>query len=249
MAAFNLAAGFVPVVKASSRDVCEHEPLLHVRACDGSRTEMLGSAPQNLWRYQPRPDGLVSVSLDNNIWDWLFGHRDILRLSEELPSDRFVLFIPREVEIEHQAIPVHKPGKLEKRDFIAETIRHCGIRTIGDLGFAAPPGVVQRRLGFGAGTFRSHLDNARTAAMRHFLENRTRPTGLAGNEADLRLAVFAFSSVVLTRDHEAGPLRFARERGGKVLRVNDGHAHPGCLAAAILATLGPATASADGISG
>ena len=108
--------------------------------------------------------------MDNNIWDWLFDRQDTFRLSEELPSSRFVLVIPREVEIEHQAIPVHKPGKLEKRDFIAETIRSCGIRTIGYFGFAAPPGKVNRFLGFDQGTWMSDLDRARTHAMRHFLE-------------------------------------------------------------------------------
>jgi hypothetical protein len=177
------------------------------------------------------------VSLDNNIWDWLFDRQDTFRLSEELPSNRFVLVIPREVEIEHQAIPVHKPGKLEKRDFIAETIRSCGIRTVGYFGFAMPPGVVNRCLGFNHGTWMSELDRARTQAMRHFLESKERPTGLAGNETDLRLAVLAFSSVVLTRDSEPGPLQFARQRGGKVLLVNDQHALPGCLATAILATI------------
>lgn len=199
---------------------------------------MTDSAPGDLWQYEPRPDGRVSVSLDNNIWDWLFDRQDSFRLSEELPSGRFALVIPREVEIEHQAIPVHKPGKLEKRAFIAETIRSCSIRTVGYFGFAAPPGVVNRCLGFDCGTWMSELERARTQAMRHFLESKERPTGLVGNETDLRLAVLAFSSVVLTRDSEPGPLQFARQRGGKVLLVNDGHALPGCLAAAILATLG-----------
>lgn len=199
---------------------------------------MLESTAENLWYYQARPDGLVAVSLDNNVWDWLFEHRNTLDLSEELASDKFALFIPREVEIEHQAIPVRKPGKIEKRDFIAETIRACGIRTTGYFGFAAPPGVVQRHLAFGVGTFRSPLDGARTDAMRHFLQSKSRPTGLMGNETDLRLAVLSFSSVVLTRDEEAGPLQFARQRGGKVLLVKDEHARPGCLAAAILAILG-----------
>ncbi len=101
---------------------------------------MTEPAPGDLWRYESRPDGRVSVSLDNNIWDWLFDRQGTFRLSEELPSNRFVLVIPREVEIKHQAIPVHKPGKLEKRDFISETIRSCGIRTVGYFGFAMSPG-------------------------------------------------------------------------------------------------------------
>lgn len=205
---------------------------------------MSGSEAEILWQYEPRPDGLVSVSLDNNMWDWLFARQDTFKLSEELPSSRFALTIPREVEIEYQAIPAHKPGKLEKRDFIAETIRACSIRTVGYFGFAAPPGNVNRFLGFNHGTWMSDLDRARTRAMRHFLEVKARPTGLAGNEADLRLAVLAFSSVILTRDSEPGPLRFARELGGKILVVNDGHACAGCLSTAILDTVGPAAATA-----
>jgi hypothetical protein len=203
---------------------------------------MSASAPENLWQYQPRPDGLVAVSLDNNMWDWLFGHRDAFKLSEALPSDRFVLFIPREVEIEHLAIPKDTQERLEKRDFIIDTIRSCRIKTTGFFGFAPPPGVVDRCLGFDQGTWRSDLDHARMDALRPYLKQRTRPSGLVGNETDLMLAVLAFSSVVLTRDQKPGPLQFAREQGGKVLLVNDGHAIPGCLATAVLAIQAPTVA-------
>ena len=142
---------------------------------------MIDSAQENLWRFEPRPDGLVSVSLDNNIWDGCSSIETPFRLAEELHCTRFALVIPREVEIEHLAIPTDEREKLEKRDFIAETIRSCSIRTIGYFGFAAPPGVVNRYLGFNHGTWMSLLERARTEAMRHFLENKTRPTGLAGN--------------------------------------------------------------------
>ena len=208
----------------------------------------MNSGQESLWRFQPRESGRVSVCLDNNIWDWLYAHRVTLRLSEELPSERFALLIPREVEIEHLAIPADSHDKLEKRSFIAETIHCCGIKTIGFFGFAAPSGIVNRFLGFDHGTWMSDLERARIEAMRPYLKRGTRPSGLAGNEADLMVALSAFHSVVLTRDQKSGPLQFARERGGKILFVSDGHAVSGTLAAAILEALGAATVGAKAFS-
>jgi hypothetical protein len=55
------------------------------------------------WKYTKRPDGLVSVTLDNNVWDFLFARK--IDLAAELPADEFAIFITREVEIERMAIP------------------------------------------------------------------------------------------------------------------------------------------------
>jgi hypothetical protein len=55
--------------------------------------------------YRTRTHGRIAVTIDSNVWD-LF-HRLDLRLSTELPNNRFLLFIPREIEIEIVAIPAH----------------------------------------------------------------------------------------------------------------------------------------------
>lgn len=55
------------------------------------------------WQYSKRTDGKIAVTLDNNIWDFLFDRK--LNLATELPSEEFAIFIPREAEIETEAIP------------------------------------------------------------------------------------------------------------------------------------------------
>ena len=55
------------------------------------------------WQYKRRVDGLIAVTLDNNVWDFMFKRHMDLR--NELPSENFIIFINREVEIESTAIP------------------------------------------------------------------------------------------------------------------------------------------------
>ena len=57
------------------------------------------------WQYRKRSDGIIAITLDNNVWDFLFQRK--LDLASELPSDQFAIIIPREVEIETFAIPAN----------------------------------------------------------------------------------------------------------------------------------------------
>jgi tRNA threonylcarbamoyladenosine modification (KEOPS) complex Pcc1 subunit len=82
------------------------------------------------WKYRRRNDGIIAITLDNNVWDFLF-HRKI-DLAAELPSDEFAIFITREVEIERMAIPYNK-SKAALRSYIDQTIAKCGIRTTSVL--------------------------------------------------------------------------------------------------------------------
>jgi hypothetical protein len=159
-------------------------------------------------------------------------------LREALPANRFALFVPREVEIEHLAISAHNQAL---HDFIIETRKSCGIRTNGYFGFGTV-GSVQRSLGFN-GTFMSDLDRARLEEMRPYIGRSAKGSGLAKHETDVMLALLAFHSVVLTLDNDGGPLGFARKRGGKILDINAGHVNPGYLADGILAILSPAAPS------
>jgi hypothetical protein len=45
------------------------------------------------WEYTKRPDGGIAVTLDNNVWDFLFLRE--LDLASELPLDQFAIFHPR----------------------------------------------------------------------------------------------------------------------------------------------------------
>ena len=46
---------------------------------------------------------MINVYIDNNVWDFLFARR--IDLAVALPSDRFCLYIPREVEFEIPTAP------------------------------------------------------------------------------------------------------------------------------------------------
>ena len=52
--------------------------------------------------YTGRSDGRIAVTLDSNVWDFLFARN--LILSTELSCDAFALFITREMEIEGSAM-------------------------------------------------------------------------------------------------------------------------------------------------
>jgi hypothetical protein len=99
--------------------------------------------------YHRRPDGKIAATLDNNVWDFLF--RERVDLALELAADAFLLFIPREIEIETLATP-ETAQKEGLKHFVDGTIRRCYIKTTYTFGFALPT-ALQRRGGFGVGTF------------------------------------------------------------------------------------------------
>jgi hypothetical protein len=174
------------------------------------------------WHYTKRPDGKIAVTLDNNVWDFLFLKR--LDLGSELPRDEFAIFITREVEIETAAIPDHS-SKEELKDYIARTIIDCDIRTTSVFGFASPGPEPQRVGGFGQGTWQSRTESEFYGEIRdRFLTGkRQKKSLLTDNEADAAVAAQSFFSVVLTCElpNKAGPLRYAAEHGGKILRLAD----------------------------
>jgi hypothetical protein len=45
------------------------------------------------WAYTKRNDGKIAVTLDNNVWNFLFQRK--IDLAAELPSDEFAIFITR----------------------------------------------------------------------------------------------------------------------------------------------------------
>ncbi len=86
------------------------------------------------WSYSKRADGKIAITLDNNVWNFLFDRQ--IDLAVELPSNRFEVYITREVEIETLAIP-DNTTKATLREFIAKTITGCNIRTTWVFGFAS----------------------------------------------------------------------------------------------------------------
>lgn len=166
--------------------------------------------------YQKRPDGKIAVTIDSNVWNLFFDK--YMRLADELPPSKFMLFIPREVEIETYAMSnrTDKDGLLK---YIQGQIVESSIRTTAVFSFASTGTGPQRGGNFGSGTFQSESNRAFYAAVHNkaLLSGKIMGSQLYKNEADAALGACAFSSVVLTCDTKAGPLSLARELGGKVL--------------------------------
>jgi hypothetical protein len=170
------------------------------------------------WQYTKRPDGKIAITLDNNVWNFLF--QKGIDLALELPSEKFAIFITREVEIETLAIPA-KASKTALKDYIAQTIASCNIRTTSVFGFARSGPGPQRLGGFGQGTWQSRTEQEFYAAIRerYLLGKSQTKSQLTKNEGDAAVAARSFFSIALTceRPNKSGPLRFAAERGGKIL--------------------------------
>lgn len=174
------------------------------------------------WQYTKRPDGKIAITLDNNVWDFLF--QKGIDLASELPPEEFALSITREVEIETLAIPANASNAALK-DYIVRTIVSCGIRTISVFGFATNGPSPQRVGGFGQGTWQSQTEREFYAAIRerYLRDKGAKKSQLSRNEADAAVAAQSFFSIVLTCESSKnpGPLRFAAERGGKFLWLED----------------------------
>jgi hypothetical protein len=173
------------------------------------------------WKYTRREDGIIAVTLDNNVWDFLL-HRKI-DLAAELPSDAFAIFITREVEIERMAIPDYE-SKAALRSYINQTISRCGIRTTSVFGFATDGPGPRRVGGFDQGTWQSQTEREFYDAIRerYLLRKTETNSQLTQNEADAPVAAQSFFSIALTCENpgNSGPLRFAAEHGGKVLYLS-----------------------------
>ena len=177
------------------------------------------------WQYTKRADGKIAITLDNNVWNFLFDRVDRgLNLALELPSDKFAIFIPREIEIETEAIPVND-SKTALKDYIARTRDDCHIRTTSVFGFAKKGPGPQRFGGFGHGTWQSQTAREFYAVIseQYLLGKSEKNSQLTDNEADAAVAANSFFSIVLTCEFPktTGPLRFASEHGGKILYLRD----------------------------
>ena len=174
--------------------------------------------------YMKRSDSRIAVTIDSNVWD-LF-HKLGVELSVELPANRFVLGIPRQIEIELAAIP-DRPDKLALKTYVSRQMREADIHVSALFGFAEAAGDPARHGGFGFGTFQSDDERAYyTAISPQHLINKP-PTGsrLTKNEGDAALGAASLGSVVLTCDvKKPGPIREAVcNHGGKVLDMRQYH--------------------------
>lgn len=174
------------------------------------------------WPYTKRSDGRIAITLDNNVWNFLYdGNID---LAVELPRERFAIFITRQVEIETLAIP-SITTKAALKQFIARTIAKCGIATTWVFGFDSGGPGPQRYGGFDQGVWQSQTEREfYEAIQQQYLTNKSaKKSQLNGNEGDAAVAAQSFFSIALTCESPGnpGPLRYAAEHGGKVLYLAD----------------------------
>lgn len=163
---------------------------------------------------------MINVFIDSNVWNFLFDQQ--IDLAVALPSNKFRLYIPREVELEVGAIV--RPEKAELKAFIEATIAKCSIQTDRLFGFyndSLAPGE-QRVGGFDEGRWASPEELAFIARYTAALKTKKRPTTpLYPKEADILLAARASHSVVLSFDDKSGPIRDAYQQGGMVVFLTD----------------------------
>ena len=173
------------------------------------------------WDYVRRSDGKIAITLDNTVWNFLF-HRKI-DLAVQLPTNRFAIFITREVEIEKDAIP-EKESKRELREYIARTIASANIQTTLVFGFAREEPGPERHGGFDVGVWQSPTETEfyRAIQERLLIGKSEKRSQLSDNEGDAAVAAKSFSSIALTceRPNKPGPLSFAAAHGGKVLYLD-----------------------------
>jgi hypothetical protein len=168
-----------------------------------------------------------SVLIDSNAWNYLFDRSIDINL--ELPSEEFVIFITREVEIELDAIPETGKGGQDKRplkQYIRDSLARNQVKTSAVFGFAEanPASTPPTYAGFGHGTFQSDQDRAwyeRKKTQDFILGKSIKGSGLTGNQTDASVAVSSFYSFVLTCDKKGGPLLDAAKCGGKVIFLTE----------------------------
>jgi hypothetical protein len=196
----------------------EERGSVDLRQCEGSAQHVLMP-----WQFSKRKDGKIAITLDNNVWDFLFVRN--IDLAAELPAGWFALYVTREVEIETLAIP-DNGHKRALKAYITKTIEECRIQTTYVFGFASndSPGPI-RVGGFDQGVWQSRTESEYYAAIRErFLTGRPqRKSELSVNEGDAAIGAQSFFSIALTCENPSknGPLRSARENGGAVLYLPD----------------------------
>ena len=173
--------------------------------------------------FKARPDGKIALTLDNNAWHFFF--KEEIDLATELPSARFAITMPREVDIEWQAAPDGGDNDRRKR-YIEAALSSGTVEVRWLFGFSEmnPASGPQRVAGFDQGVWLEEEEGAFVHRFQaHFATAAMRPTGLKKDEADAWVGSRSFSSIVLTCESpdKRGPLKVAKRLGGKILYLQN----------------------------
>jgi hypothetical protein len=161
----------------------------------------------------------VNIFIDHNIWDQLFKRN--VDLDAHFPKDKYSLYVTRQGSFEIRQTPDTKAKMKEYiNTYIKGTVQEDSL-----FGFGNPnlPSNEQRVSGFGMGRFSSIEENeirAKLARKYGSTKKRKSTQILYQQEADIELAARSINHPIITLDVKAGPLKDAKDLGGKVVFIN-----------------------------
>lgn len=170
----------------------------------------------------------IVVYIDSCAWNYMF--ENAIDIGKELPSNRFSIYVTREVEIELNAIPdvgCDGEDKGALKSYIMQNISRSPVTTSHVFGFQSlesdgTPSPIQVYGGFDVGAFQSAGERdfySKPEIKQRLQSGKKANSGLSKNQADASLAVKSLSSIVLTNEriNKAGPLKVTADIGGKVV--------------------------------
>lgn len=165
---------------------------------------------------------MIDVYIDNNIWDFVLLNE--IDLKSCFPQSEFQLLISKHGRFEIEQMPDSESTKLLKT-YVYDMLESY-VEEQHRFGFydSSLPDDEQRASGFGVGAWGSVIENDMRALLNqlHGSEDKRKETLiLKKQEADIELGALSACNFVITLDKKSGPLRSAKENGGKVIFLNE----------------------------
>lgn len=165
---------------------------------------------------------MISIYIDNNVWDFLF--KNGLNLRDYFPAEKYRILISKHGRFEITQMP-DAPDRVQLKNYIFSVLAK-DVEEQHTFGFFNPTHSEseQRNAGFGMGAFTSVSENeerARLKAQYGTTQKRKETLILYKQEADIELGALSLTNFVLTLDKKDGPLKSASENGGKVIFLNE----------------------------
>lgn len=165
---------------------------------------------------------MISIYIDNNIWDYLF--KSGLNLRDYFPADKYRILISKLGRFEITQIP-DSPDRVKLKEYIYSVLSE-DVEEQHTFGFynSVHSASEQRNSGFGIGGFTSARENEERARLQELYgttQKRKEKLILYKQEADIELGALSISNFVLTLDKKDGPLKSASENGGNVIFLNE----------------------------
>ena len=160
----------------------------------------------------------MRIFIDHNVWDQLFKRN--VNLDIYFPKNEYYLCVTRQGVFEVIQTPENKV-ELKKyiNTYIKTTVQEDSLFGFGNPNL--PPN--EQRIGGFRGRFSSAAENeirSKLACKYGSTKKRKSSQILYSQEADIELASRSINHVVITLDVKTGPLKYAKELGGKIVFIN-----------------------------